>query len=88
MFKAGKLCLMWDVVYFSVFDLIQLRSKDESLGVYENPTIGHGPRGYLPGDKSVCGAEEGVGFPLLSEPPPAPSSNVTSLTWVAVRMLG
>lgn len=65
MFKAGKLCLMWDVVYFSVFDLIQLRSKDESLGVYENLTIGHGPRGYLPGASLSVEQRKGWGFPSL-----------------------
>lgn len=63
MFKAGKLCLMWDTVYFSVFDLIQLSYKNKSLRVYEDLTIGHRPRGYLPRGKFVCGAEEGVGVP-------------------------
>lgn len=63
MFKVRKLCLMWGVVYFSMFDLIRLSSKDKSLGVYEDLTIDHGPRGYLPDGKSVCGAEKGAGAP-------------------------
>lgn len=60
-FKAGKLCLMWDIVYFSIFDPIGLGSKDNSLGVYEDLTIGPGPRGCLLEGECVCGAEEGAG---------------------------
>lgn len=61
MFKTGKLCLTWGVVYFTMFDLIELGTKDKSLGVCEDLTISPGPRGCLPGGKSVCGAEEGAG---------------------------